>query len=453
MDRAFSSGASGTPPSAPGSPSTGYATSGNPGTATPATKPGAYWYHMVTEELRALIVAAGLTPDHTNTSQIAQAVQAMIAAGAANDYKASVRAATTANIAALAGGAPNTLDGVTLVVNNRILVKDQTTGSQNGIYYVSTLGTGVNGTWTRATDADGLDELTSGAIVAVEQGSVNADSQWMLTTDGTITIGTTSLTFAIRGNSTVKQIQSITSSVAGNQLTVGLNPTTLDFRSATLTTGVPNTRTVGTALTLVVPASATLGSVSAQQARLALLAIDNAGTVELAIVNLAGGVNLDETTLISTTAISAAATSASVVYSTTARTNVPFRVVGFLDITEATAGTWATDATLKQGIGGQALAAMSSIGYGQTWKSVTRVAGTTYYNTTGKPIQTGGTFTASTISSGWNLTVNGSVVWSSICPSNSLFGMQLANVVIPPDASYVWASSGSVTAFAPFELR
>jgi phage-related tail fiber protein len=195
MDRAFSSGASGTPPSAPGSPSTGYATSGNPGTATPATKPGAYWYHMVTEELRALIVAAGLTPDHTNTSQIAQAVQALIAAGEANDYKASVRVATTANIAALAGGAPNTLDGVTLVVNDRILVKDQTTASQNGIYVVTTLGTGVNGTWTRATDADGVGELTSGALVTVEQGTTLADSQWQLTTDGTITIGTTSLVF------------------------------------------------------------------------------------------------------------------------------------------------------------------------------------------------------------------------------------------------------------------
>ena len=195
MDRAYSSGASGTPPSAPGSPSTGYPTSGNPGTGTPATKPGAWWYYMVTEELRKLIVDAGLTPDYTNTSQISQAVQAMIAAGAANDYKASVRAATVGANITLAGGAPSTLDGVTLVANDRILVKDQTTGSQNGIYVVTTLGTGANGTWTRATDADQAGELTSGAIVAVEEGTTNADSQWMLTTDGTITIGTTTLTF------------------------------------------------------------------------------------------------------------------------------------------------------------------------------------------------------------------------------------------------------------------
>ena len=188
--------------------------------------------------------------------------------------------------------------------------------------------------------------------------------------------------------SSSRQIQPITSSVAANALTVGLNPTSLDFRSSTLTNGVPNTRTVASALSLVVPSGATLGTIAATAARLVLLAIDNAGTVELAIVNLAGGVNLDETTLISTTAISAAATSASVVYSTTARTNVPFRVVGFLDITEGTAGTWAADATLKQGNGGQATSAMSSLGYGQTWQNVTgsRALGTTYYNTTGKPI-------------------------------------------------------------------
>src|SRR6185312_8947224 len=67
-------------------------------------------------------------------------------------FKPAVRAATTANIANLAGGAPNTLDGVTLAANDRILVKDQTTGSANGIYTVTTLGSGSNGTWARAED-------------------------------------------------------------------------------------------------------------------------------------------------------------------------------------------------------------------------------------------------------------------------------------------------------------
>jgi phage-related tail fiber protein len=201
MDRAFKSGASGTPPTAPVSPSVGYPTSGNPGTATPATKPGPWWYHMMTEEMRAVIVAAGITPDQTNTTQLRDAILALIAAGAANDYKASVRVATTANIASLTGGAPDTVDGITLVLGDRVLVKDQSTGSQNGIYTVTTLGTGANGTWTRATDADAAGELTSGALVPVEVGTANADSLWMLTTDGTITIGTTALAFARQGAS------------------------------------------------------------------------------------------------------------------------------------------------------------------------------------------------------------------------------------------------------------
>lgn len=366
-----------------------------------------------------------------------------LSSGSTSDYKASCRLATTANIASLAGGTPNTLDGIALVVADRILVKDQADASKNGLYVVTTLGTGANGTWSRASDADQAGELTPGAQVTVEEGTAAADSTWELSTDGTITIGTTALTFIRTGSSTVKQIQSITSSVAGNQLTVGLNPTTLDFRSSSLTTGVPNTRTVGSALSLVVPASATLGTINATAARLVLLAIDNAGTVELAIVNLAGGVNLDETTLISTTAISAAATSGSVVYSTTARTNVPYRVVGFLDITETIAGTWAVDATAKQGAGGQALAAMSSLGYGQKWTDFTgsRAIGTTYYNTTGKPIQVSVNVSPTVTGHVW-ITVGGVQMDGSGYPSSGT-AVEYVTAIIPPGNSYVVNSSGA----------
>lgn len=111
------------------------------------------------------------------------------------DIHPSCRAATTANIASLAGGAPNTLDGVTLAANDRILVKDQSTGSQNGIYYVSTLGSGSNGTWTRATDADATGEISAGLFVWVTEGTAAGDTGWVLTTNDTITVGSTSLTF------------------------------------------------------------------------------------------------------------------------------------------------------------------------------------------------------------------------------------------------------------------
>ena len=222
--------------------------------------------------------------------------------------------------------------------------------------------------------------------------------------------------FANALNSTAQsKICPISASVAANALTCTLNPTILDFRNTPLTSGTINTRTVATAISVVVPSTATLGTVSAQQSRLVLLALDNAGTVELAVVNIAGGTNLDETTLISTTAISAAATAANVVYSTTARTSLPFRVVGYVESTQATAGTWATAPSTIQGQGGQALAAMSSLGYGQTWQDVSasRVSGTTYYNTTGKPIMLSITGTNSgTSASALTVTISGVSVFA-----------------------------------------
>lgn len=150
-----------------------------------------------------------------------------------------------------------------------------------------------------------------------------------------------------------RQLQSIDATVAGNALTLTLNSTTLDFRSSTLTVGTPNTRSVPAPITLIVPSGATLGTSNGVNANLFLIAIDNAGTVELAVVNQSGNLSLDETGLLTTVAIGAGSSSNSVFYSTAARTNVPYRVVGFISILEATAGTWATAPTLKQGWGGE----------------------------------------------------------------------------------------------------
>ena len=232
MDRTFASGAAGSPPSAPASPSSGYPTAGNPGTGTPATKPGPWWYYMMTEEVRSVIVAAGLTPDYTNVGQLAQAIQQLISIGG---IKMPVRAATTSNIATLGGGAPNTLDGVTLVANDRILVKDQATGSQNGIYVVTTLGTGANGTWTRATDADGIGELFSGLLLVVNEGTTNGDTVWELSTDGAITIGTTSLSFVRKDAATVLPEVPVRQTVLGGPVDSNGLPSFLPATSVSLT--------------------------------------------------------------------------------------------------------------------------------------------------------------------------------------------------------------------------
>ncbi len=218
-------------------------------------------------------------------------------------------------------------------------------------------------------------------------------------------------------------LKTIAASVGSNALTIS-TPTaqTVNFRSATLSDGTINSRSVA-AQSLVVPSGATLGTIAAQQSRLAVLAIDNAGTPELAVTNIAAGANLDETTLISTKAIATTATGTGVIavttgiltisgsptgtwqvgmivqgtgvpagtyitalgtgtggsgtyytnittavastamtgvagmgiYSTTARSSLPFRVLGYVESTQATAGAWATTPSTVQGNGGNAL--------------------------------------------------------------------------------------------------
>lgn len=103
------------------------------------------------------------------------------------DVKQSVRAATTADIT-LSG--EQTIDGVAVVAGDRVLVKNQSTAANNGIYVVAA------GSWSRATDADSDAKVTAGLFVFVEEGSSNADAGWVLSTNAPITLGSTSLAFA-----------------------------------------------------------------------------------------------------------------------------------------------------------------------------------------------------------------------------------------------------------------
>lgn len=113
-------------------------------------------------------------------------------AGNVFDYKASVRAATTANIT-LSGA--QTIDGVSVIAGDRVLVKNQSTGSQNGIYVAA------SGAWTRSSDADTSAEVSASMMVPVTEGTTNADTFWLLTTNDPITLGTTALVFTQFGGS------------------------------------------------------------------------------------------------------------------------------------------------------------------------------------------------------------------------------------------------------------
>ena len=125
--------------------------------------------------------------------------------------KQSVRAASVATIATLSG--PMTLDGVALVAGDRVLVKDQTTVAQNGIYVVAA------GAWARSTDADVWGELVS-AYVFVESGTANADMGYLSTVDPGGTLGTTAVTFVqFTGAGQILAGAGLTK--AGNTLDVG----------------------------------------------------------------------------------------------------------------------------------------------------------------------------------------------------------------------------------------
>ena len=172
------------------------------------------------------------------------------------DVKQSVRLASTAAVTvtyAQAGGtslrgqitaAPSALDGVNLAAGDRILLKNQATAAQNGIWVVSTLGAGANGVWDRATDFDQDAEVTAGAFTFVTEGTVNADSGWVLTTNDAIIIGGasgTGLAFA--------QFSGAGQITAGNGLTKSGN--TLDVGAGTgITVGAATVGLTGQAVAL-----------------------------------------------------------------------------------------------------------------------------------------------------------------------------------------------------------
>jgi phage-related tail fiber protein len=129
-------------------------------------------------------VAEPLTASHATTKQYVD--QSIDNAITGLDTKQSVRVATTANIT-LSG--IQTVDGILLVAGDRVLVKNQTTASENGIYIVA------SGLWTRSLDANASAEVTAGLYTFVTGGTQNANSGWVLTTSDPIAIGTTALNF------------------------------------------------------------------------------------------------------------------------------------------------------------------------------------------------------------------------------------------------------------------
>jgi len=166
------------------------------------------------------------------------------------DVKGSVRVATTAN-GTLASAFANsqTVDGVSLSTGDRVLIKNQSTGSENGIYTVN-----ASGAPTRATDFDSNSEVTGGAFTFIEEGTINSDSGWVMSNNGAVTVGTTALAFVqFSGAGQISAGAGMTKSgntldvIGGTGITVAANSLAIDTawpgQTALVTLGTVTTGT------------------------------------------------------------------------------------------------------------------------------------------------------------------------------------------------------------------
>jgi len=160
-------------------------------------------------------------------------------------------AATTANIS-LSLGLENgdTIDGVTLVTGDRVLVKDQTSESENGLYIVV-----ASGAASRDPEYDTVAEL-SGGMVVINQGSVNDNKIFLCTTDTTATLESTSITYTVITPSNSGTVTSV--GITGAEFTIGSSPITSSGDITLAVNAIDNTKItgLGTAATLNVGTSA-----------------------------------------------------------------------------------------------------------------------------------------------------------------------------------------------------
>lgn len=237
--------------------------------------------------------------------------------------------------------------------NIEVLASDPSAGRTGRIFYNSTAGILKFDTGSAIKAISGQVEKLSSDPAPSIQGRLFYNTS---TNEFKGDTGSSIVTFgepavASTDESDVLRNLAVLAGVAANQLTVTIktksgaepsagSPVTVGFRSSTAGTGLFNTRSLTAALNVVVPSGTTIGTRNRIEETIYVYLIDNAGTVEVAV----SLTKYDETSLISTTAVSGGADRFAV-YSTTARANVPIRLVGRLLSTQVTAGTWAAALT------------------------------------------------------------------------------------------------------------
>ena len=107
----------------------------------------------------------------------------------------SVRVGTAAPVANVLTAAPNVVDGVSMVLGDRVLVRTHTNAALNGIYTITSVGTGANGVWARAVDLNSSDEFVGNRLVTVQQGDTLKLSRWLLRVSSPFTLGTAAVSW------------------------------------------------------------------------------------------------------------------------------------------------------------------------------------------------------------------------------------------------------------------
>lgn len=237
-----------------------------------------------------------------------------------------------------AGMATVTLTGLTLtspVINTPTMASPVLSGTATGTYTLAGTPTIAGGAVSAIPTAD---------LGIANKSYVDAKNSVTIMENGriTVTMSANAVTIALKGND-------------GNDPSA-TNPVVVSFRSSTATSAAYVTRTITSALSTAISTGSTGGTVSGTAARIYVGLLDNAGTPELYWWNPVSSSSLyapPENELISTTAEggAGAADSAQTLYSSTARSSVAHRVVGYFEATEATAGTWATAASKIQLMG------------------------------------------------------------------------------------------------------
>jgi hypothetical protein len=327
---------------------------------------------------------AGVISDETGSGSLVFATSPTLITPALGTPSALVGTNITGTAAGLTAGS---------VTTNANLSGDVTSVG-NATTYNGTLPLlkGGTGQTTKAPAFDALSPMTTGGDLIYGGASgtgtrlANGTAGQILTSNGTTLAPSWATSSSAPDQSYEISNLSLATSVSASALTIsvktkagsdasGGDTIKVGMRSSTLSSGVYNQRTISAALSLVISSGSTLGQTSTKPWVQWIYLIDNAGTLELAVC----GTLFNENQLTSTTAEggAGAADSVSAMYSTTARTNVPFRLIGKLINTQTTAGTWASAGTTLQ-VGNYGSLAVSGYPTAQVLTS-----GTTYYTPAG----------------------------------------------------------------------